>query len=233
VLPPAVAPEQVVVVPIYLGGHPGRDTGVLGRHRCGTRGGGRPRPPRRPRPPQSGFKYNDWEAQGASPPHRGRPQRDGRRRGHLLSPARRRVGHREPRGPARDGRRATRRRLRQSSTPAPRRRWKGRSARPESREEILGTLGQHGGYVRTGWCGDGGLRGAHQGRHRRRNRDGPTSTATRNRSTTSAPSAARGGRRDGVLREELARTASYPVFSAILASGNGPVLKPRRGENRH
>jgi prolyl-tRNA synthetase len=24
----------------------------------------------------------------------------------------------------------------------------------ESREEILGTIGQHGGYVKTGWCGD-------------------------------------------------------------------------------
>jgi prolyl-tRNA synthetase len=24
----------------------------------------------------------------------------------------------------------------------------------ESREEILGTIGQHGGYVRCGWCGD-------------------------------------------------------------------------------
>ena len=23
-----------------------------------------------------------------------------------------------------------------------------------SREEILGTIGQHGGYVRCGWCGD-------------------------------------------------------------------------------
>jgi prolyl-tRNA synthetase len=24
----------------------------------------------------------------------------------------------------------------------------------ESREEILGTIGQHGGYVKAGWCGD-------------------------------------------------------------------------------
>ena len=24
----------------------------------------------------------------------------------------------------------------------------------ESREEILGTIGQHGGYVKCGWCGD-------------------------------------------------------------------------------
>jgi prolyl-tRNA synthetase len=24
----------------------------------------------------------------------------------------------------------------------------------DSREEILGTIGQHGGYVKAGWCGD-------------------------------------------------------------------------------
>ncbi|MEF8821159.1 MAG: His/Gly/Thr/Pro-type tRNA ligase C-terminal domain-containing protein, partial [Halovenus sp.] len=30
----------------------------------------------------------------------------------------------------------------------------GATREAESREEILGTLGQHGGYVKCGWCGD-------------------------------------------------------------------------------
>ncbi|MCU4801141.1 proline--tRNA ligase [Halobacteria archaeon HArc-gm2] len=153
VLPPALAPEQVVVVPIYS-----EDTQdeileysadiAAELDEAGVRVHLDDRDHRNP-----GFKYNDWELKGV--PLRIEVGPNEMEDGEVT------FSHRP------DGESVTESREDLAATveeqldavfaklyASAEETLEGEIREAESREEILGTLGQHGGYVETGWCGD-------------------------------------------------------------------------------
>ena len=153
VLPPAVAPEQVVVVPIYS-----EDTQdeileysadiAAELEEAGVRVHLDDRDHRNP-----GFKYNDWELKGV--PLRIEVGPNEMEDGEVT------FSHRPDGESVIESREdlpatveeqldAVFAKLYASAEET----LEAEIRETESREEILGTLGQHGGYVRTGWCGD-------------------------------------------------------------------------------
>ncbi len=153
VLPPTLAPTQVVVVPIWQEGNKAEVTeyaeGVeAALDAAGLRVDLDDRENRNP-----GFKYNEWELKGV-------PLRV------EVGPAEVEDGevtlvHRP------DGERATADRDGVAGTVTDhldtvfaklyadaKETLEGEVREAGSREEILGTIGQHGGYVKAGWCGD-------------------------------------------------------------------------------
>jgi len=153
VLPPTLAPRQVVVVPIWQEGN--RDEVVeyaadvaADLDGAGVRVHIDDRENRNP-----GFKYNEWELKGV--------------------PLRVEVGPNEVEDDELtlvhrpDGEQVTERRDDAVGTvedhlddvyaklyARAEANLEGEIREAESREEVLGTIGQHGGYVKTGWCGE-------------------------------------------------------------------------------
>ena len=153
VLPPTLAPTQVVIVPIWQEGNKAEVTeyaeGVeAALDAAGLRVDLDDRENRNP-----GFKYNEWELKGV-------PLRV------EVGPAEVEDGevtlvHRP------DGERSTADRDGVAGTVTDhldtvfaklyadaKETLEGEVREAGSREEILGTIGQHGGYVKAGWCGD-------------------------------------------------------------------------------
>ncbi|PSP84186.1 proline--tRNA ligase [Halobacteriales archaeon QS_1_68_17] len=155
VLPPALAPEQVVVVPIWQDEN--RETvesyaaGVAADlDDAGIRVEFDDREQRNP-----GFKFNEWELKGV--PLRIEVGPNEVADGELT------LVHRP------DGESATEDRddavaavedhldtVRAKLYAAAERNLEENVREADSREEILGTIGQHGGYVKAAWCGDEG-----------------------------------------------------------------------------
>jgi len=153
VLPPTLAPRQVVVVPIWQEGN--RDEVVeyaadvaADLDGAGVRVHIDDRENRNP-----GFKYNEWELKGV--------------------PLRVEIGPNEVEDDELtlvhrpDGEQVTERRDDAVGTvedhlddvyaklyARAEANLEGEIREAESREEVLGTIGQHGGYVKTGWCGE-------------------------------------------------------------------------------
>ena len=153
VLPPALAPEQVVVVPIYSEDNQDEileySADVAAElDEAGVRVHLDDRDHRNP-----GFKYNDWELKGV--PLRIEIGPNEMEEGEVT------FSHRP------DGESVTESREDLPATveeqldavfaklyASAEETLEGEIREAESREEILGTIGQHGGYVKTGWCGD-------------------------------------------------------------------------------
>ena len=153
VLPPALAPEQVVVVPIWQEDNKEEVVGYASEVADALDDGGvrvelDDRDNRNP-----GFKYNEWELKGVPlrieiGPHE---VEDGE-----VTFVHRPDGESETAD--RDGvAEATRDQLdtvHAKLYASAEQTLEGEIREAESREEILGTIGQHGGYVKAGWCGD-------------------------------------------------------------------------------
>jgi prolyl-tRNA synthetase len=153
VLPPTVAPTQVVVVPIWQDDNRTEVVGYAGevadtleeadlRVRLDDRENRNP-----------GFKYNEWELKGI--PLRVEVGPEEVADGEIT------LVHRP------DGERETERCTDLAATvkdhldtvhaklyARSKETLEGEIREAESREEILGTIGQHGGYVTCGWCGE-------------------------------------------------------------------------------
>ncbi|AWB27120.1 proline--tRNA ligase [Halococcoides cellulosivorans] len=153
VLPPTLAPEQVVIVPIWDADSKEHvleyaDEIAADLDSAGLRVGLDDRDNRNP-----GFKYNEWELKGV--------------------PLRIEVGPNEVEEESAtlvhrpDGEQISVERAGISDTvddhldevyaklyAAAEQTLDGAIREADSREEILGTIGQHGGYVEAGWCGD-------------------------------------------------------------------------------
>jgi prolyl-tRNA synthetase len=153
VLPPALAPEQVVVVPIWqdenkeaVVGYAEEVTDAL--EAAGVRVHLDDRENRNP-----GFKYNEWELKGV--PLRieiGPNEVTDEEVTFVHRPdGETETAHREGVGQAaRDHLDTVHAKLYARAEET----LEGEIREAESREEILGTIGQHGGYVKSGWCGD-------------------------------------------------------------------------------
>jgi prolyl-tRNA synthetase len=155
VVPPAVAPEQVVIVPIYneetKAAVMGAAETVAGQLRnAGVRVHLDARDERNP-----GFKFNEWELKGVplrlelgpqevdggtvTAVHRPDGQREELAMGSIVSDV----------TTALDA-------VHETLLAAATSRLEENIRTADSREGILGTLGRHGGYVQTPWCGDVG-----------------------------------------------------------------------------
>ena len=155
-LPPAVAPVQVVIVPI----HRTDDERAVGpgRRRAAARRAGRrrhPRPPRRPHPASARLQVRRVGGQGRAGADRARAARRGRRQGRArLTPRRRQGGGATRRGRVRHGGAAGIGRSARSV------RRRGRLPRGEHRttigsfDEFARGVDEVGGFWIGAWCGD-------------------------------------------------------------------------------
>ncbi|MEF8775201.1 MAG: proline--tRNA ligase [Haloarculaceae archaeon] len=152
VLPPVLAPEQVVVVPIWQEANKAEVVGYAEDVATDIEGTARveldDRENRNP-----GFKYNEWELKGV--PLRIEIGPNEAADGEVT------LVHRP------DGEQVVEDRAEIAATveehldtvyaklyAAAAKNLEDGIREAESREEILGTIGQHGGYVKAGWCGD-------------------------------------------------------------------------------
>jgi prolyl-tRNA synthetase len=153
VLPPTLAPEQVVIVPIWQEDNKEEVVDYAADIEdaladAGVRVHLDDRENRNP-----GFKYNEWELQGVPLRIEVGPNEVEEETATLV--------HRP------DGESETVDRAGLSETvdehletifaklyASAEETLEGEIREAESREEILGTIGQHGGYVKCGWCGD-------------------------------------------------------------------------------
>jgi prolyl-tRNA synthetase len=152
VLPPAVAPEQVAIVPIWDEDNKEEvlgyaeavadDIGDAARVHLDDRENRNP-----------GFKYNEWELKGVPLRIEVGPNEaaDGevtlvhRPDGETVVETREGITE-----TVRDHLDTVHAKLYASAEET----LEGEIREADSREEILGTIGQHGGYVKAGWCGD-------------------------------------------------------------------------------
>lgn len=153
VLPPTIAPKQVVIVPIWQEETRQEVLGYAERVRSDLEAAGLrvhldDRDERNP-----GFKFNEWELKGVPVRFEIGPNE--------VEDSEVSVVHRpdgETIAEARDGIATTAQdhldEVYAKLYATAEQHLEENVREAESREEILGTIGQHGGYVKTGWCGE-------------------------------------------------------------------------------
>ncbi|MDR9411696.1 MAG: proline--tRNA ligase [Haloquadratum sp.] len=152
VVPPAVAPEQVVIVPIYndetrAAVSEAAETVATRLQAAGVRVHLDDRDERNP-----GFKFNEWELKGVPLRLELGPQEVD---AGTVTAVRRPDGHREELAIAsiESDVSAALEGVHETLLAAAEARLEENIREADDRETILGTIGRHGGYVRTPWCG--------------------------------------------------------------------------------